>query len=101
MTRDEEIEAAWKMHEGGTIRQRSDRTPDVRNRLAEAQNWRCAHCGGRMDGTKMEPDAPTFEHIVPRSKGGPDVISNFVIVHHKCNVTRGVAPILIEDDHVT
>lgn len=96
MTREEEIEAAWQFHQLPLHCQRTDRTPENRMRLAEAQNWRCAHCGERMDGSGNSPDAPSFEHIVPKSKGGPDVISNFVIVHIRCNVARGIAPLLLE-----
>jgi 5-methylcytosine-specific restriction endonuclease McrA len=81
------------MHEWSAWSRRGDLNPEVRTKLAEAQNWRCAYCGGRMDGKKNEPDAPTFEHLVPTSQGGPDTISNVVITHRRCNVARGDAPL--------
>lgn len=97
MTREEEIDAAWRFHRLPDWCQRSDRTPETRSRLAEAQNWRCVHCGGRMDGTGADPDAPSFEHVIPRSRGGPDTVSNLVIAHRQCNMNRGVTPLMVED----
>lgn len=94
MDREAEIEAAWTIHnDWKTWRGRDELTREARDRLAEAQNWRCAWCGGRMDGTLREPDAPTFEHLIPRSKRGRDTIDNVVIAHRKCNQARGDAPI--------
>lgn len=37
----------------------------------------------------VTPDAATLEHIVPRSKGGTDDMSNLAISHSKCNNQRG------------
>jgi 5-methylcytosine-specific restriction endonuclease McrA len=62
--------------------------------LAEAQNWRCCWCGFRMDGTGMDWDAPTFEHVVPRSKGGLNELDNLVIACRQCNGARGKRGIL-------
>jgi 5-methylcytosine-specific restriction endonuclease McrA len=101
VTRDEEIDAAWLMHESGAWRNRGDLTPSVRSRLSEAQNWRCAYCGHRMDGEKNEADAPSFEHLLPRSRGGPDTISNVVIVHRRCNQIRGDTPLWAHIDRET
>jgi|ERR1700733_3970001 len=96
MTREEQIDRAWKLHRLPPHCQRTNMTPENRDRLAEAQNWRCCYCGGRMDGRGTSPDAPTFEHVIPRSKGGPDTISNLVIAHTRCNVRRGDRPLMID-----
>lgn len=100
MTREEEIDAAWRFHLLPSHCQRTDRTPEIRARLAEAQNWRCAHCGGRMDGVGADANAPTFEHVIPKSRGGPDTISNLVIAHARCNHDRGVKPLIFAEDFV-
>ena len=61
--------------------------------LAEAQNWKCGECGGRLnedsDGKpNYGPYGFTIEHIVLRSKGGPDTWENFAVTHGKCNWGR-------------
>ena len=33
--------------------------------------------------------AATFDHVVPRSQGGSDDVSNFRLVHYGCDVARG------------
>lgn len=94
MTREEEIDAAW--------RSRNDifrplLSVALRHRLAEAQNWRCCYCGVPM---VCEPNADaqaTIEHVVPRSLGGPDHPDNYVIACKRCNQARGNA---IEDIHI-
>ena len=42
-----------------------------------------------MMGTGSDPDAPTFEHVVPRSLGGSDESANRLIACFSCNVRRG------------
>ena len=88
MTREQEIEAAWELHK---IRDRQwgwvrSLPTLLKDRLCEAQNWRCCYCGVKMEdgGTK-----PTFEHVIPRSKGGAHEESNLVIACRDCNMKRG------------
>ena len=89
LTREQQIELAWAQH----LAWRWPLTAAVRDQLAEQQNWRCCYCGVRMDGLRgFDPTAPTFEHIVPRSKGGLDVIDNVVIACRRCNVETGSGP---------
>lgn len=40
-------------------------------------------------GKHVPKDKATAEHILPRSRGGTDGISNLSISHHACNVARG------------
>lgn len=87
-----EIDAAWRLHRGAARPEygKSDLQPAVRDRLAEAQNWRCCYCGVRMMGEgPHDPAAATFEHIVPRSRGGTNLRANLVVACRACNLARG------------
>lgn len=54
-----------------------------RNRLAEAQNWRCAYCG-----CGLEPGTATIEHVVALCLGGPHSEENMVAACEPCNHAR-------------
>ena len=82
MTRDEEIELAYRIHQA---QRTSTLTPLLRERLSEAQNWRCCYCHVRMMGRGTDDDSPTFEHIVPRWNGGNDDLDNIAISCKRCN----------------
>ena len=94
-----EIEAAWRSHEIHGRRHRGDHAPEIRSRgnctpknrdrLAEAQNWRCCYCGVRMAAETGDRRA-TFEHVLPRALGGGDVIENLAISCQNCNAKRGM-----------
>ncbi len=60
--------------------------PCRRDRLAEAQNHRCCYCGVRFG---LGDDAPTLEHVHPRSHGGSNALSNLVVACCRCNTMRG------------
>lgn len=45
----------------------------------------CALCGVAF---KTEKEI-TMDHIVPKSKGGPDHMSNYQPAHLACNIARG------------
>jgi 5-methylcytosine-specific restriction endonuclease McrA len=55
---------------------------EVREYLLEKFNRKCAYCGKK--DTPLE-----VEHIVPKSRGGSDRISNLTIACHECNQTKG------------
>jgi 5-methylcytosine-specific restriction endonuclease McrA len=59
-----------------TTKQRKGR----RRRLAEAQNWRCCHCG-----TTLDFDTATIEHIVPCVLGGSNDWLNKAVSCLPCN----------------
>ncbi len=63
--------------------------PWLRDRLSEAQNHRCCWCGKRMDETGPYNDRPTFEHVIPLSRGGEDTPLNLAIACLRCNHDRG------------
>lgn len=43
----------------------------------------------------------TFDHIVPRSHGGNDLLPNLRLAHQVCNMKRGNDPILPYDEDKT
>ena len=89
LTKEEQIELAWAEHHATYNRPAGNLTIAMRWRLAEQQNWRCCWCGIRMEGAGFALDAPTFEHIVPRSKGGTDELDNIAVACRRCNEERG------------
>ena len=55
---------------------------EVREYLLEKWGRKCGYCG--------KTDIPLeIEHIVPRSKGGSDRVSNLTIACHECNQRKG------------
>ena len=56
--------------------------------LAEAQNWRCAWCGGVMDEREGRPDSATVEHLTPVRLGGSNRRDNLVSACASCNMSR-------------
>lgn len=88
LQRQREIDAAWAEHDGPPAWRSTGRHLQS---LCEAQNWRCCYCGQRMDGRNHEGDAPSVEHVVPRSLGGTDARDNLVAAHRSCNSERGNA----------
>lgn len=54
----------------------------IRQYLLEKWNRKCAYCG--------KTDVPLeVEHIVPKSRGGSDRVSNLTISCHECNLKKG------------
>lgn len=51
----------------------------------------CHLCGDPVDMSLKCPDpqSPTIDHLVPLSKGGPDVLGNVMLAHRWCNTSRG------------
>ena len=55
---------------------------EVREYLLEKFNRKCAYCGKK--------DVPLeIEHIIPKSRGGSDRVSNLTIACHECNQAKG------------
>ncbi|RZN15195.1 MAG: HNH endonuclease [Methanosarcinales archaeon] len=55
---------------------------NVRNYLLEKWKRKCAYCG--QANVPLE-----VEHIIPKSRGGSDRVSNLTIACHKCNDEKG------------
>ena len=68
-----------------------------RDLLMREQNGLCALCGHRIPplGDTASPGnvgfEPTFDHILPRARGGDDALGNLRLVHRCCNHIRGDA----------
>ena len=59
---------------------------EVREYLLEKFNRQCVYCGA-VD-TRLE-----IEHLIPRSKGGSNRVSNLAISCHRCNQKKGAKDI--------
>jgi len=55
---------------------------EIREYLLEKWGRKCAYCG--KEGVPLE-----IEHIVPKSRGGTDRISNLTLACHECNQKKG------------
>jgi len=51
--------------------------------LVEA-NYKCCYCGMKMDF-----ETATIDHIIPKSKGGGNIIDNLAICCSPCNIRKG------------
>lgn len=66
-----------------------------RTKLFQDQGRLCALCGFRMpDDGELSADlekayGATFDHRIPRSRGGTDELENLRLVHALCNFRRG------------
>ena len=60
------------------------RSPNIKDLLYEQQDGRCANCADRLRKRLLEID-----HIIPRSKGGPDTDDNLQLLCGWCNRTKG------------
>lgn len=54
-------------------------------------NFICYWCGTPVEINQEVPHplAPTRDHYIPRSKGGPDAWNNLVLAHYSCNKQKG------------
>ena len=58
--------------------------PAMRWRVFQRDGWKCVACGRTShDGAILHVD-----HIVPRSKGGPDTLENFQTLCETCNIGK-------------
>lgn len=66
----------------------------LRNQVISAYGSTCWLCGLPIDLAlpRTHPQGFTVDHVVPRSKGGTDVLSNLRPAHWICNVRRQDKP---------
>jgi len=59
--------------------------------VAEADGFECVLCERPVDMTKTVPHplAPTVDHALPISLGGPDTWDNVQLAHFVCNSAKG------------
>lgn len=72
--------------------------PDERERmiakLATRDGGRCWLCGGKFNWrqrafAKLDDNAITFDHVIPKSQGGAKTFENLRLAHRGCNNKRG------------
>lgn len=53
-------------------------------------NWKCWLCGNKANKTKRAPDpsSPSIDHVIPLSKGGPDIPDNLHCACFGCNRSK-------------
>lgn len=86
-----EVDLAWQKREQITYQSTRAVRRALLAVLAERQNWRCCYCGTRIDGDSWQENTPTFEHVIPRSRGGTDDPGNLVAACQRCNSQRSSA----------
>lgn len=62
----------------------------LRDRFAEAQNWRCCYCGVQMNRWRDGPTLCTIEHVIPASAGGRVCWETCAAACKKCNTMDGL-----------
>lgn len=68
------------------------RRAQVVARLRERDGDGCWICEMVIDFSlagSEDPMMPTIDHVIPRGRGGKNVMSNFRLAHKKCNGRRG------------
>lgn len=68
--------------------------------LFDLQSGICPHCGkniqhpdeAREMGRMNWPKGPSLDHVIPRSKGGVNAMTNLILTHRRCNNNRGDNP---------
>lgn len=54
---------------------------DVARAIREVYKGECQYCGAKH--------ADHVDHIVPRSKGGEDILANYILACARCNLRKG------------
>lgn len=70
-------------------------------RLMSRDGLDCAVCQLPLDRRLkdfLHKSYITFDHIIPRSHGGLDIISNLRLAHRFCNNLRGNDPISVSEE---
>ena len=66
----------------------------LRFKLAERDGPNCHICGGLMNFDRpRRKTGATVDHVIPRSQGGSNDISNLKLAHKRCNEARGDTPL--------
>ena len=64
-------------------------TVSTKDKLLKRDGKACFYCGGFML-------KPTIEHLIAKSLGGSDDLSNLVLAHEGCNNDMGDLPLNIK-----
>lgn len=63
--------------------------------LFNEQSGFCCYCSGKMTLKLGKRHTATIEHIVPKSKGGPNAAFNYAAAHASCNQEKGDTNLLV------
>ena len=75
----------WHWHRGvDPDKNRPRLSPALREKVIERDGLVCGLCGG-----PVAPDDVHIDHILPRSLGGRDRLSNLQVAHSRCNLRKG------------
>lgn len=71
----------------------------IRKALYERQHGRCWWCNCHMDltGDPASPTLATFEHLIPKARGGVDAIRNLALACRACNNRRGAPEAITQE----
>lgn len=64
-------------------KQRRRRHRVIKQIYLRAQVWKCAYCGRRISY-----NSATYDHVVPRSRGGLNELQNKVLTCEPCNIAK-------------
>ena len=62
---------------------------ETQARLGEEFNFRCAYCDKNMMSCVDNHSEWQADHVIPTSKGGPDVMANLALSCRTCNFIKG------------
>jgi hypothetical protein len=78
------------------VREHAINSPEVRAKVWAITDGRCIYCDVEMT-RERDPENPNrcfeVDHIVARSNGGPDHLSNYVPACHGCNTSKSAKSI--------
>ena len=63
--------------------------PIIRNEVWDMSNGTCLKCNCRLSPAKGRSSSMHVDHIVPKSRGGIDHLSNYQPLCAKCNMSKG------------
>jgi hypothetical protein len=87
-----EIDAAWALYTSADYAERFRERKRWLEKHLMSQSELCAYCTIVMNETVVagaEDRRATLDHIIPRSRGGPDILENTVAVCAYCNTAKG------------
>lgn len=83
------IEQRWSALQAEQARTKASLAVGLRFAVFHRDNFRCRYCGRSVDeGAILEAD-----HVMPRSRGGPDTMANLVTACWDCNRGKSDRPL--------
>lgn len=68
---------------------RVEQVPYTESEVYALHGWRCYLCGDPLDVNATGTALPTFDHVIPISRGGADSLDNVRPCHQGCNSRKG------------